>query len=133
MTDKPSNQPEPNADLDPSAFGDLSDLEAKAGETFANKPIGKIEPTEKGKKLLEKVGELPNGTKITKLDAISSQWRQTAVKLLKELSPADYEKYRAIKFEGVPMGQRPSLDQSRAAYLFAMQRFLEISYAHSGV
>lgn len=65
--------------------------------------------------------------------AVSSHVRQTIVGVLKTLSPKDYDEYVARKFKGVAHGQRPDLAQSQAAYVWAFERFLQLTYKKSGV
>lgn len=62
---------------------------------------------------------------MSRLDMVSHQWRQTAVQLLKVLDPKAYQKYREMKYKG---REKPDLKTRRAAYKFAIVKFLEISY-----
>lgn len=65
--------------------------------------------------------------------AVSNHIRQTVVGVLKTLSPAAYDEYVARKFKGVTQGDRPSLEQSQAAYVWAFEQFLKLTYKKSGV
>lgn len=69
------------------------------------------------------VGETP----ITKLDVLSSRWRQTCVAILKAEDKDAYEKYRAMKYPD-GKGSKPDLPTRRKAYAFAARRLLDISY-----
>ncbi len=72
---------------------------------------------------IEGAGETP----ITKLDILSSQWRRTAVQILKDLDAEAYEKYRTMKY---PDGaeSKPDLATRKKAYGFAVEAFLDLSY-----
>jgi hypothetical protein len=64
-------------------------------------------------------------TPITRLDMLSSQWRQTATHLLKVIDPKAYAKYREMKYAG---GPNPDHATRMAAYKFAVHAFLDASY-----
>ena len=59
---------------------------------------------------------------VSKLDCIHSQWRQTAVRLLKLLNPEAYAEYRKMKYAN---GPNPDLAARKAAYMFAFEKFME--------
>jgi len=66
---------------------------------------------------------------VTKLDCISTQWRQTATKLLRLTDPKAYAEYRKIKYSG---GPNPDLATRMKAYEFAVVAFLKSSYKIAG-
>jgi hypothetical protein len=72
---------------------------------------------------IEGVGETP----ISKLDIISSRWRQTAAQALKAENPEGYEEYRTLKYPDGP-DSKPDFATRKKAYRFAVLRFLNISY-----
>ncbi|MEI6236318.1 MAG: hypothetical protein WCT04_24945 [Planctomycetota bacterium] len=87
---------------------------------------------DKDAKLLEKLTEpvqmFESGDKsfpVSRLDAISSQVRNTVVEVLKIVDPAGYAEYRKLKYAS---GENPSLVERRAAYLLAFKKFLEATY-----
>ena len=91
---------------------------------------------DKKAKLLEKLTEpvqmFEVGEKsfpVSRLDAISSQVRNTIVEVLKVVNPEAYAEYRKLKYA---TGENPSLAERRASYLFAFQKFMEASYNVAG-
>jgi len=65
-------------------------------------------------------------TMVTKLDAISSKWRQTWTAILKGTDQDGYVVYRAKKYPGIE--DKPDLQTRRAAYEFAVERVLDTQY-----
>lgn len=63
--------------------------------------------------------------KVTQLDALSSQWRQTAAKAVKHEDPETYAQYRTVKYA---TGEKPDLAQRKKAYKIIVERFLELGY-----
>jgi hypothetical protein len=64
-------------------------------------------------------------TPITQLDIISTQWRQTATRILKVINPEAYAKYREMKYAG---GPSPDHATRMKAYEYAVIEFLHASY-----
>jgi hypothetical protein len=68
-------------------------------------------------------------TSITQLDLESTHWRQFAVTVLKEEDEEGYAEYRRRKYgEGDDAVEKPDLKQRKLAYLYAVTRFLDLSY-----
>ncbi len=67
---------------------------------------------------------------ITKLDALSSRWRQMATAILKKEDPDAYVKYRGLKYPDGPES-KSDLVTRKKAYAFAMRHFLDISYTET--
>ncbi len=65
----------------------------------------------------------------TKLQAAGEHWRQQAVQLLRVIDPDGYAEYRKRKYG---KGKTPNLKTRKAAYAFAVGRFLEASYKVAG-
>ena len=79
-------------------------------------------------KLTEAVQMFEVGEKsfpVSRLDAISSQVRNTVDEVLKLVDPVGYTEYRKLKYAS---GENPSLVERRAAYLLAFKKFLEATY-----
>ena len=72
---------------------------------------------------VEGVGETP----VTKLDILSSRWRQTASQILKTIDADAYAKYRTMKYPDGPEST-PGLPTRKKAYAFAVRRFLDLTY-----
>jgi hypothetical protein len=66
----------------------------------------------------------------TKAQAIGEGWRQQAVKVLHVIDPEGYKEYRQRKYG---TSETPDLKTRKAAYAFAVARFLEASYKLAGV
>ena len=71
-------------------------------------------------------------TPITRLDVLSSNWRQMAARLLKVIDPESYAKYRAMKYGSDGQNRNPEFAARKRAYQFAIRRFLETSYKIAG-
>ena len=67
-------------------------------------------------------------TLITKLDVVSSRWRQMAVHVLKQLDEESYAEYRKLKYGEAGEVTDPDIAQRKKAYRFAVTRFLDLSY-----
>lgn len=69
---------------------------------------------------------------VTRLDVLSSRVRATIRKTVEVLDPDAYTEYVRIRNEGLADGERPSLAQSRLAYKYLAQRFIELTYNITG-
>ncbi len=68
-------------------------------------------------------------TGVTRLDVVSGQWRQMAVKALKSGDEESYAEYRRRKYgEGETAVEDPDLKTRKMAYLYAVTKFLDVSY-----
>ena len=79
-------------------------------------------------KLTEPVQMFELGEKsfsVSRLDAISSQVRNTIVEVLKLVDPVGYAEYKKLKYAS---GENPSLVERRAAYEMAFKKFLAATY-----
>jgi len=65
---------------------------------------------------------------VSKLDVLSSRVRATIRKSVEVLDPESYAEYIRIRNEGLSPGQRPTLAQSRKAYRYLAQRFVDLTY-----
>jgi hypothetical protein len=63
-------------------------------------------------------------TMITKLDAISGNWRRSVTRALMHTDEASYKKYREIKYSG-GANDNPDLKKRREAYDFAVEAFVD--------
>jgi hypothetical protein len=116
-----SNAPEIEKDIE-AAQSAAKSKAAKALPPKAKPKKGEIQPKGEHKQPHPK-----------QVEAVSTHVRQTVVNVLKTLAPAVYEEYVKRKFAGVVQGDRPSLEQSQAAYLWAFEQFLKLTYKKSGV
>lgn len=118
-----------NEDADPVAPADVA-KDTKAAKKSVKKK-SKLDAQKAD--LLAPRGEVPGDDgetyTITKLDMVSSQWRQAAVQILRILDPEGYAHYRKLKYE---KGQKPDLKTRKKAYSYAIRRFLDISYKIPG-
>jgi len=63
-------------------------------------------------------------TMVTKLDAISGNWRRAVTRTLAQMNEESYKEYREIKYSGGAV-QNPNLQQRRKAYDFAVTALIE--------
>jgi hypothetical protein len=69
---------------------------------------------------------------VTKLDILSSRVRATIRRAVEVLDPEAYQEYLKIRNRGLKAGERPGLAQSREAYRFLAQRFIDLTYNIAG-
>lgn len=121
------NEPVP---FDASQFGDVSDLK------FPEPKIIPAKSAAKETKLAETTDEATLFANVPKLDCsaqsfavMSEQVRASVTHVLEKKWPAAYAHYRSLKYP-VP-GTEPTLEQRKAAYVFAFRAFLHLTYTKS--
>lgn len=139
---EPSENPE-SKKPEPQEVSDftMADLEAAFAETSDGPSVAeaKAQAEQDAKAAKKKKEEVQAAPKITggshqtqQAVASSTAVRQTVVKFLQALDPAKYEEYKARKFKGCAKGERPSLEQSKEAYVWAFRQYLDLTYTVSG-
>jgi len=105
-----------------------------AGRNHNGSPNNSPQPNEQLRQELEQVVN-PIWTNrhgetyvVSKLDILSSRVRATIRRTVEVLDPEGYQEYLRIRNQDLEPGERPSLAQSRAAYQFLAQRFVELTY-----
>lgn len=122
---------EPKKPIVPDSLDEL--LDACAASAEAEIKLAKKAAKHAAAAKFDKPTKQPTQPSDAQVAQASTYVRRLVVGVLKSLSPSDYQEYVARKFANVAHGDRPSLEQSTAAYLWAFERFLAITYKESGV